>query len=99
MAARPSALRVVAITSAVALVLALAAAWFYHPAVHLKVLTFLVLLAALPLGAVLHRVDRLIFLSPGLSRLSEMARTGLVVLAGILLAAIVVALGYLLAGT
>ena len=97
MAAKPSALRVVAITSALAFVLAITAAWLYHPAVHRKILTLLALLAALPMGAALRGVDRRIFSSPGLSGFSEMARTALLILAGIVLLAAVMALGYFLA--
>lgn len=97
MAPRSSALRVVAITAVLASVLAAIAIWRYHPAVHRKVLLALVLLAAVPLGAALGVVDRLVFRSRGLSGLPEIARVGLVIVAGIALSAGVMGVGYLLA--
>ena len=97
MAAKPSALRVLAITAVLACEVLGTAIWRYHLAVHRKLLTFLVFLAALPLGAALHRVDRLVFRSKGLGGLSGNARAGLVALAGIALWAVVMAIGNLLA--
>jgi hypothetical protein len=98
MVARPSTPRVLAITAVLGCVLAATAIWFYHPAVHRKLLVFLVFLAAFPLGLALRGVDRVVFLSPGLAGLPGIARTGLVVLAGIALSVTVMAIGYLLAG-
>jgi hypothetical protein len=98
MAAKPSPLRVVVITGALAFVLVITAIWLYHPAVHRKMLTLLVFLAALPLGLALRAVDRLVFGSRRLGGLPEIARTGLVFLAGIALSAAIMAMGYFLAG-
>lgn len=97
MAARPSALRAFAITAVLACVLAAVAIGFYHPAVHRKVLLILVLLAAVPLGAAMRGVDRLVFLSRSLRFLPDFARVGLVIVAGIALSTGVMAIGYLLA--
>jgi hypothetical protein len=96
-AARPSVLRALAITAVLGSVLAFTAVWFYHPAVHRKLLVFVVFLAAFPLGVALRGVDRLVFQSRRLAGLPEVARTGLVILAGIALSVLLMAMGYLLA--
>jgi len=86
-----------AITFVLGLVLVFTATSLYHPAVHRKLLTFLVMMVSLPLGAALHFVDRWVCRSRRLRGLPEVARTGLVVLAGIALTAALMALGYGLA--
>lgn len=89
--------RVLAITAVLVVVLLVLAIERYHPAVHRKLLTLLVLLVALPLGAALQRVDRLVFRSRRLRVLPAFVRLGLVAAGGVALAAVVAAIGYGLA--
>ena len=97
MTAKASALRVLLITVFLSMAIAIIATWLYHPAVHRKLLVGLVLLVTWPMWVALRRVDRLVFRHRRLRGLPEIVRTGLVVLAGITLAATVMAISYLLA--